>query len=94
METSQDERLWRIARKRASFKKALFSYLVINAFMWGIWWFTAGRYTGGLHSYPWPVWIMLGWGVALGFQYFEAYNGNREDLAEEEYKKLKRDQTL
>jgi hypothetical protein len=33
---------------------------------------------------------MLGWGVGLGFQYFDAYNGNKQDLAIEEFKKLKK----
>jgi hypothetical protein len=42
----KDERLWRIARKRASFRKSLYSYLVICAFLWGIWWFTKGSETG------------------------------------------------
>jgi hypothetical protein len=90
MEQSQDERLWRVARKRASFKKSLFTYLVINAFFWGIWWFTTGRHTG-FHR-PWPIWVMLGWGLGLGFQYFDAYNGSKHDLAEEEYRKLKKEQ--
>ena len=88
MDQPNDEKLWRIARKRASFKKSLFSYLVINAFFWGIWWFTSDHTTGN-HGYPWPVWTMLGWGLGLGFQYFEAYNGNKQDMAVEEYKKLK-----
>jgi hypothetical protein len=35
---------------------------------------------------------MLGWGVGLGFQYFDAYNGSRQDIAEQEYERLKRDQ--
>ena len=89
MEQSTDERLWRIAKKRANFRKSLFSYLVINAFLWGIWWFTGGRLTGS-GNYPWPIWVMLGWGVGLGFQYFEAYIGDKNDLAMEEYKKLKK----
>lgn len=91
MENTNDERLWRMARKRADFKKSLYGYLVINAFLWGIWWITGGRYTGN-HQYPWPVWVMLGWGVALGFQYFNAYNGNKQDLAIEEFKKLKKEE--
>ncbi len=72
MEQQKDEPLWRIARKRAEFRKSLYSYLVINTFFWLIWWFTAGRYSG-LKGYPWPIWLMLGWGVALAFQYFNAY---------------------
>jgi hypothetical protein len=88
MEHSNDERLWQIARKRAMFKKSLYSYLVINAFLWAIWWITTGR-VSGTQAYPWPVWVMLGWGLSLGFQYFGAYQGNRQDLASEEFKKLK-----
>lgn len=93
MEPAKDEKLWRIAKKRADFKKSLFTYLVVIAFLWAIWWFTTGRHTG-FQSYPWPVWVMLGWGVGLGFQYFEAYNGNKQDLIEDEYEKLKRQQKL
>ncbi len=91
MEPTKDERLWRIAQKRASFRKTLYSYLVICAFLWAIWWFTSGRHTG-MHGYPWPVWVMLGWGVGLGFQYFNAYNGDREDMTRQEYEKMKRNQ--
>ena len=91
MEQSNDDKLWRIAKKRAGFKKSLYSYLVINAFLWAIWWFTTGRLTG-FTNYPWPIWVMLGWGVGLGLQYFEAYNGSKEDLTEQEYKKLKNEQ--
>jgi hypothetical protein len=91
--SSKDQRLWRLAKKRAGFKKSLYSYLVITAFLWAIWWITSGRH-GFRHAYPWPIWVMLGWGIALGFQYFNAYNGDRTDLAEQEYEKLKREQEL
>ena len=86
---NKDEKLWRIARKRASFRQSLYSYIIIVAFLWGVWWFTSGR-IHGYHGYPWPVWVMLGWGIGIAFQYFEAYNGNKQDLTEQEYEKLKR----
>jgi hypothetical protein len=41
---------------------------------------------------PWPVWPMLGWGLGLAFQYFKAYNGNKNDLALKEFDKLKQQQ--
>lgn len=91
MENLNDERLWRMARKRAAFRKNLFSFLVINAFLWGIWWFTAGKEGHNTRS-PWPVWVMLGWGLGLGFQYFGAYSGNKHDIAVDEFKKLKRNE--
>ncbi len=93
MQTENDERLWRIARKRADFKKNLFVYLVINTFLWAIWWFTIGRNVG-FRGYPWPIWVMLGWGIGLAFQYFNAYNGTKEELTQQEYEKLKRDKGL
>lgn len=89
MESQKDERLWRMAKKRASFKRSLYGYIVIIGFLWAIWWMTQGRKEGFV-GIPWPAWVMLGWGIALGFQYFNAYNGNARDLAEEEYEKLKK----
>lgn len=91
MEPTKDERLWRMAQKRASFKKSLFGYMIIIAFLWATWWLTSGRHKGFVGT-PWPVWVMLGWGIMLGFQYFKAYNGNGRDLVEDEYEKLRRQQ--
>jgi hypothetical protein len=42
-EQQKDERLWKIARRRAEFRKSLYSFIVIVAFMWGIWWSPMGR---------------------------------------------------
>ena len=93
MEDQQkDERLWRIARKRASFKQNLYSYIVINIALWAIWWFTQGR-NGRNTNMPWPVWVMVFWGIGLLFEYLQAYSGgDKRTMAEEEYEKLKRKQ--
>ncbi len=93
MESEKDERLWKIARKRAEFKKSLYGYIVVNIFLWGIWWFIQGK-DSGYRGYPWPIWVMLGWGLGLAFQYFKAYNGDKEDLANQEYERLKREKEL
>jgi 2TM domain len=90
MEQQRDQRLWRIATKRANFRRHLISYFVMNAFLWCIWWFTAGRH--GTGRFPWPLWVMLGWGLALGLNYFDAYGESREDMAQKEYDKLKREE--
>lgn len=93
MESQQpkDDRLWRIAVKRAEFRRNLYTYMVINIMLWAIWWFTKGSKTGGFDGgWPWPAWVALFWGIGLAFQYFQAYQGNKSDLAEEEYEKLKR----
>lgn len=83
----KDPALWDIARKRAAFKTSLITYLIVNLFLWVLWYFTAGRhYHGGI---PWPVWPSLGWGVGLLFQYFGAYVYPEANSAEREYEKLK-----
>jgi hypothetical protein len=83
----KDEQLWRIAKRRAGFKHAAIAYFVVNAFLIGVWYFSAGPQT-----YFWPKWALLGWGIGLTFQYFDAYYGNSLFSAEGEYEKLKRNQ--
>ncbi len=77
----KDEMLWRIAKKRASFRKSLASYLVINAFLTAVWYFTA-------QTYFWPIWCMFGWGIGILFQYADAYHDNHAFSTQKEYEKL------
>lgn len=89
MEEEKNEQLWKVARKRAAFQRHLITYLVINGFLWVLWYLNGGyRFGGGT---PWPIWPMLGWGIGLAFNYFEAYQGDKDSLAQREYKKLERE---
>jgi hypothetical protein len=85
-DNNKDPKLWRMAKKRASFKSDFYSYLVINGFLWLIWYFSGNGSGDGI---PWPVWPTLGWGIGIAFQYFESYHGNNNEMAEREYEKLK-----
>ncbi len=87
--SGKDPELWRIAQKRAKFKRHCFTYLVVNGFFWLIWLFS--RHHHHYFGIPWPVWPMLGWGIGLAFNYFEAYHDPKSTLAEREYEKLKRE---
>ena len=89
METERDKQLWKVAKQRARFQRSLVSYFVISAFLWILWWFTDN--TKNFHGTPWPAWVMLGWGLGLVFQYFSAYGGGKENLADKEYEKLKKE---
>ena len=93
MESEKDERLWRIARNRAAFKKNVYSYIIMNCFFWAIWWFTQGH-ASDYNGIPWPIWATLGWGLGLAMQYFKAYNGDKDDLTQQEYERLKREKGL
>lgn len=87
----RDEHLWRMARKRANFQRSIAAYVIVNGFLWFIWWFTAGRH-GYNNDMPWPVWPMIGWGIGLAFQYLDSYGGNKGDLVQKEYDRLKNKQ--
>ena len=86
----KDPQLWEIAKRRASFKTHLGTYIVINGFLWAIWFFTSndGQLRG--RSYPWPIWSTLGWGIGLLFHFIGAYVSPRENGAEREYERLLR----
>lgn len=86
METQKDPGLWKIAKKRASFQKHLITYLIVNGFLWALWW--VGRDD---NEHVWPIWPALGWGIGLAFNYFDAYHGDTSSLAEREYEKLERE---
>jgi hypothetical protein len=89
---NRDEQLWRIAKKRADFKKHLATYIIINGFLWLLWFFTSGNIEIADTDYnnvPWPVWSTLGWGIGLAFSYYNAYHDNREGDIMREYQKLK-----
>ncbi|MBE9464208.1 2TM domain-containing protein [Dyadobacter subterraneus] len=96
METSRNEFLWRKARKRASFKRHLQNYLIVNAGFWAIYAISFFQPMGHhLHhlTFPWPIWPMFGWGIGLVSHYFAAYgNTNQLRSTEIEYEKLIREQ--
>ena len=86
----RDEQLWKLAKKRAGFKKHLVTYVIVNIFLWAIWYFSPHR-DYYLSNFPWPLWTTLGWGVGLAFNYAGAYL-SRQDQTEIEYQKLKNKQ--
>jgi hypothetical protein len=92
MEDKKDSELWTVAKKRAMFKKHLYTYVGVIVFLWIIWFLTEGK-DQGFFSHgilPWPVWVTFGWGLGLYFNYRDAYGVN--DLsAEKEYEKLRKE---
>ena len=83
MQTLTDTQLRELARKRVEFRSHLVVYLVTNAALWSIWFFT-GR------GYMWPVWPMAGWSIGVIFHYLFDYRPSRLFSEEEEYQKMKK----
>ncbi len=80
----RDEKLWRIAKRRAHFQRDLMSYLFTNTILITLWYLTSGT-----KSHFWPGWVLVFWGIGLVTQYYRAYiRPHDDDLAEQEYQKL------
>lgn len=86
----RDPKLWKEAKKRAGFKGHAFWYVVINLFMWAVWFFTKDNGDVDV-EYPWPIWTTIGWGIGLASHYASAYKPFGMYSPEKEYEKLKRD---
>lgn len=83
----QDARLWKMARKRAGFKSHLMTYVLINLFLWAMWYFTGQKeYNEGM---PWPLFTTIGWGIGVAMHFAGTYCFPRFASAEHEFQKLK-----
>lgn len=87
METDKEQELWKIAKKRVSFKRQLGTYIIINGMFWLLWYFT--DHTDENSGVPWPIFPMLGWGIGLLVSFLKAYVFVSNDAVEKEYEKLK-----
>ena len=82
----KDPELWQTAKKRASFKRHFATYIIVNIFLWAIWFFTDRDVDG--NRIPWPAWTTLGWGVGLAFHYIGVYISPQNNSVDREYQKL------
>lgn len=51
---------------RRDFSSHVVAYVVANAFLIGIWWFTGA-------GYFWPAWVLGGWAIGLVLHGWEAF---------------------
>jgi fatty acid desaturase len=76
------EQALRQIKKRRDFHAHVFVYLVVNIAVWGIW--SVIAVTSGGWS-PWPVWVTLGWGLAVVFNAWDVYV--RRPITEDEIRR-------
>jgi hypothetical protein len=81
----RDPKVWEMAQRRVSFKNHLAVYIIVNIFLWGIWYF----YTDNNGGY-WPIYSTFGWGIGLAFHFMGAYVFPKENSVEREYDKMMR----
>jgi 2TM domain-containing protein len=67
-------------KKKSEFRSHLTSFLLVNAFLVGIWAFTG-------QGYFWPIWPILGWGVGVGFHAWDTYGRPSSGPSEEQIRR-------
>jgi hypothetical protein len=98
--TDKERMLWKQAKKRVGFRRHLYTYLIINAFVWIMHFIRVDRWDTnidvlkdhgpGEHFYfGGPVFMTIGWGIGLAFHYYSAYHSSSYNAVEKEYEKLK-----
>lgn len=76
----------RRVQKKINFYRTLTSYVVINGFLWVLWMMTGV-------GYPWPIWVSLGWGIGLAFQFLDAFafgisDNQRQQMINDEMRRM------
>jgi len=61
------EQAVRQLRRKRDFWGHAAAYVIVNVFLVGMWYFVAGR------GYFWPGWVLLGWGIGLALDAWDAY---------------------
>jgi 2TM domain len=84
----QDAHLWKLARKRVAFKMHFAIYVLVNAFLWSVWYFTDRS------GYPWPIWPTFGWGLGVALNYVGVYRSSGKDMIQREYDAIKKERGL
>lgn len=73
---TKDNQLVKIAKRKNIFKYHVLIYFIMNLIFWTMWYIRLKNDPGSnpeKFPFPWPVWIMLIWGIGLLFNYFSAY---------------------
>lgn len=88
IQNDKERMLWKQAKKRVGFKGHLASYLLVNGFLWAMWYF--GGSDKDDSGIPWPIFCSLGWGFGLLWHFMGAYIFNdKVSMVEKEFQKLK-----
>lgn len=64
-DAARREAVKRLEKKRG-WTSAMIAYVVVNAFLVGIW-ATTGR------GYFWPGWVLGGWGLGMALSFFDTF---------------------
>lgn len=89
MQPNLDDKVWKMAQKRVSFRRHLIVFILVNIALIVIWYLSWDRTKErGVLTY-WFLYTLCGWGIGLVIHYWNAYHDD-ESSVEKEYDRLKR----
>lgn len=86
METEREKQLWELAKKRSTFKRYFYAYLVVTALFWIFWFFTDHQNPDS--GLPWPMFPTLTLAVVLAYRFINVYVFLNHNSIEREYERL------
>ncbi len=83
-----EDKLWKIAQKRVSFRRHLMVYILVNIALIVIWYLSRDTEKPRTATSFWFLYPLCGWGIGLVLHYWNAYHDD-DTSVDKEYRKLK-----
>lgn len=84
-----DDKLWKIAQKRVSFRRHLMVYILVNIALIVIWYLSRDPEKAKSVTTYWFLYPLCGWGIGLVLHYWNAYHDD-DSSVEKEFNRLKK----
>lgn len=84
-----DDKLWKIAQKRVSFRRHLMVYILVNIALIVIWYLSRDPEKVKSATTYWFLYPLCGWGIGLVLHYWNAYHDD-DSSVEKEFNRLKK----
>ncbi len=92
MNPNLDDKLWKMAQKRVSFRRHSIVFILVNIALAVIWYLSWDQTAERGPLTFWFLYTLCGWGIGLVIHYWNAYHDD-ESSVEKEYNKLKENKT-
>lgn len=88
MNPNLDDKLWKMAQKRVSFRRHRIVFILVNIALAVIWYLSWDQTAERGPLTFWFLYTLCGWGIGLVIHYWNAYHDD-ESSVEREYNKLR-----
>ena len=91
MNQNLDDKIWKMAQKRVSFRRHSIVFILVNIALIVIWYLSWDQTAERGPLTFWFLYTFCGWGIGLVIHYWNAYHDDERSV-EKEYNKIKQSQ--